>query len=43
MVAGNDVFARNPFVVITWVVTMSITSLTFPNVVPDKNDVFIFG
>ena len=36
--AGNDVSARNPFVVIVRVVSMRITSVTVPNDVTVKND-----
>ena len=40
-VAGNDVSARNPFVVIARVDTIGITSVAFPNDVAEKID-FVF-
>ena len=41
-VAGNDVSARNPFVVIAQVATMGITSVALPNDVKEKNDFFLW-
>ena len=37
-VVGSDVSARNPFVVIVRVVSMSIASVSSPNEVTEKND-----